>query len=212
LALRTPLLLLAVLGLAACESSLQVYSNPKHDTLQLAQSELREGGLAFLTPSTVTGQEEDKQTLAYVFASTLQSERPDIKFIPLARTISAVNRAGLADAYRKMYADYRDTGVFEADMMRRVAQAAGVRFLGQLKLARMEQSSRGRFGVLGLNLLNTQYANMRVFFQVWDSRDGAIVWEGIDEVTLAIDTGKELPMSFQLVAEQAAKNLVQRLP
>jgi hypothetical protein len=212
LAFRTPLLLLAVLGLAACESSLQVYSNPKHDTLQLAQADLREGGLAFLTPSTVTGQEEDKQTLAYVFASTLQSERPDIKFIPLARTISAVNRAGLADTYRKMYSDYRDTGVFEADMMRRVAQAAGVRFLGQLKLARMEQSSRGRFGVLGLNLLNTQYANMRVFFQVWDSRDGAIVWEGIDEVTLAIDTGKELPMSFQLVAEQAAKNLVQRLP
>ncbi len=213
MALRTPIIfLLAVLGLAACESSLQVYSNPKHDTLQLAQADLREGGLAFLTPSTVTGQEEDKQTLAYVFASTLQSERPDIKFIPLSRTISAVNRAGLADAYRKMYADYRDTGVFEADMMRRVAQAAGVRFLGQLKLARMEQNSRGRFGVLGLNLLNTQYANMRVFFQVWDSRDGAIVWEGIDEVTLAMDTGKELPMSFQLVAEQAAKNLVQRLP
>ena len=176
------------------------------------QAVLREGGLAFLTPSTVTGQEEDKQTLAYVFASTLQSERPDIRFVPLARTISAVNRAGLSDAYRKMYGDYRDTGVFDADMMRRVAQAAGVRFLGQLKLARMEQSSRGRFGLLGLNLLNTQYANMRVFFQVWDSRDGAIVWEGIDEVTLAMDTGKELPMSFQLVAEQAAKNLVQRLP
>ena len=212
MAFRTPFLLLAVLGLAACESSLQVYSAPKHDTLQLATAELREGGLAFLTPSTVTGQEEDKQTLAYVFASTLQSTRPDIKFVPLSRTISAVNRAGLSDAYRKMYVDYRDTGVFEADMMRRVAQATGVRFLGQLKLARMDQNSRGRFGVLGLNLLNTQYAYMRVFFQVWDSRDGTIVWEGIDEVTLAMDTGKELPMGFQMVAEQAAKNLVQRLP
>ena len=46
----------------------------------------------------------------------------------------------------------------------------------------------------------------------WDSRNGAIVWEGIDEVTLAMDTGKELPMGFQLVAGQAAKNLVTRLP
>ena len=212
MALRIPILLLAVLGLAACETSLQVYSAPKHDTLQLATAELREGGLAFLTPSTVTGQEEDKQTLAYVFADTLQKERPDIKFIPLSRTISAVNRAGLADTYRKMYVDYRDTGVFEADTMRRVAQATGVRYLGQLKLAHLKQDSRGRFGVLGLNILNTQYANMRVFFQVWDSRDGTIVWEGIDEVTLAMDTGKEQPMSFQMVAEQAAKNLVKRLP
>jgi hypothetical protein len=209
---RALLCLLAALVLAACESSPQIYSNPKHEILQLAQADLREGGLAFLTPSTVTGQEEDKQTLAYVFAATLQSERPDLRFVPLARTISAVNQAGLSDTYRRMYVDYRDTGVFEPGTMQRVAQAAGVRYLGQLKLARMEQSSRGRFGLLGLSLLNTQYAYMRVFFQVWDSRNGTIVWEGIDEVTLAMDTGKELPMSFQAVAGEAAKNLVQRLP
>jgi hypothetical protein len=210
--MKTLVLAAAVATLCACESTPQIYSSPKHDTLKLDREELRLGGLAFLTPSTVTGQEEDKQTLAYVFASTLQSERPDIKFVPLSRTIGAVNRAGLADTYRKMYVDYRDTGVFDAAMMRRVAEATGVRFLGQLKLARMDQNSRGRFGVLGLNIINTQYANMRVFFQVWDSRDGSIVWEGIDEVTLAMDTSKELPMSFQQVTEQAAKNLVQRLP
>ena len=203
---------LAACWLCACESTPQVYSTPTHEILRLAKEDLRAGGLAFLTPSTVTGQEEDKQTLAYVFSSTLESERPDIRFVPLSRTISAVNRAGLAETYRRMYVDYRDTGLFDAAMMRRVADATGVRYLGQLKLARMEQSSRSRFGLLGLSLLNTQYANMRVFFQVWDSRDGTIVWEGIDEVTFAMDTGMELPMSFQSVAEQAAKNLVQRLP
>ncbi|HEX6689550.1 MAG TPA: hypothetical protein VF110_00200 [Burkholderiales bacterium] len=210
--MKTLIFLLSLLALSACETSPQVYSAPKHDTLQLAKEDLLAGGLAFLTPSTVTGQEEDKQTLAYVFGSTLQAERPDIKFVSLSRTISAVNRAGLADAYRRMYHDYRDTGVFEASMMQKVAKATGVRYLGQLKLARMEQSSRGRFGVLGLSLLNTQYANMRVFFQVWDSHDGTIVWEGIDEVTVAMDTGKELPMGFQQVTEHAARNLVQRLP
>lgn len=210
--MRSSLLLAAAAALCACESAPQIYSNPKHEILQLSLADLRAGGLAFLTPSTVTGQEEDKQTLAYVFAATLQSERPDLRFVPLSGTIGAVNRAGLAEAYRRMYHDYRDTGVFDAGTMQRVAQAAGVRYLGQLKLARMDQSSRGRFGLLGLNILNTQYAYMRVFFQVWDSRDGTIAWEGIDEVTLAMDTGKELPMSFQSVAEQAARNLVQRLP
>jgi hypothetical protein len=210
--MRTFLLFAAALALGACESTPQVYSAPKHEILKLAQEDLRAGGLAFLTPSTVTGQEEDKQTLAYVFAETLQKERPDLRFVPLSRTISAINLAGLADGYRKMYADYRESGVFDVATMQRVAGATGVRYLGQLKLARMEQNSRGRFSLLGLSLVNTQYANMRVFFQLWDSRDGTIVWEGIDEVTLAMDTGKELPMSFQSVAEQAAKNLVTRLP
>ena len=206
------ILLASALGLAACESTPQIYSAPKHETFRLAKEDLRAGGLAFLTPSTVTGQEEDKQTLAYVFADTVQKERPDLRFVPLSRTISAINLAGLADVYRKMYGDYRDTGVFAVGGMQRVAGAAGVRYLGQLKLARMEQSSRSRFGFLGLSVINTQYANMRVFFQVWDSRDGTIAWEGIDEVTVAMDTQKELPMSFQSVAGEAAKNLVALLP
>ena len=32
---------LAVLALCACESTPQIYSNPKHDILQLAQADLR---------------------------------------------------------------------------------------------------------------------------------------------------------------------------
>ncbi|HXM83614.1 MAG TPA: hypothetical protein VN929_17010 [Burkholderiales bacterium] len=198
--------------LSACSSTLQVYSSPEHETLHLQQHELREGGLAFLTPSTVTGQEEDKQALAHVFATTLQAERADIRLVPLSATLSAVNRAGLADAYRTMYQNYRDTGVFDGATMRRVAQAAGVRYLAQLKLANMQQSAKSRWSLLGFSILQTQYANLRVFFQIWDSRDGSIAWEGIDEVTFAMDTGLERPISFRSIAEHAAKDLIQGLP
>jgi len=202
----------AALALSACSTTLQVYSSPEHETLGLQQGDLRDGGLAFLTPSTVTGQEEDKQSLAHVFAATLQSERPELRFVSLSETISAVNRAGLAEAYRTMYQNYRDTGVFDGALMRRVAQAAQVRYLAQLKLANMQQGAKGRWSFLGVNILQTQYANLRVFFQIWDSRDGSIAWEGIDEVTFAIDTGQERPITFRAIAEHAAKDLTQRLP
>ena len=204
--------LAAGLALAGCATDLQTYSSPQHQTLRLKPNELAEGGLAFLTPSTVTGQEEDKQSLAYVFAATLKTQRPEIRFDALPQTIGAVNRAGLAEAYRRMYRDYRDTGVFDAAMLRQVAQAAGVRYLVQLKLANMEQGARGRFSLLGLNLLNTQYANMRVFLQVWDSRDGSIAWEGIDEVSMAYDTGQERRVTFRRIAARAAKDLIASLP
>jgi hypothetical protein len=202
----------ALLLLCACSNTLQVYSSPQHETRRLAQKDLREGGLAFLTPSTVTGQEEDKQSLAYVFAATLKSERPDIRVLPLSETISAMNKAGLAAAYRSLYHDYRDTAVFDGAVMRQIAQAAGARYLAQLKLANMQQGARGRLNLLGLNILNTQYANMRVFLQIWDSADGSIAWEGIDELTFAIDTGQEKPIGFRAVAERAAQDLVKRLP
>ena len=144
--------LAAGLLLAGCASDLQTYSAPQHQTLRLQPNELAEGGLAFLTPSTVTGQEEDKQSLAYVFGATLKARRPEIRFDALPQTIGAVNRAGLAEAYRRMYRDYRDTGVFDAAALKQVAQAAGVRYLVQLKLASMEQGARGRFSLLGLSL------------------------------------------------------------
>ncbi len=204
--------LLAALLLAGCASKLQIYSSPQHQTLRLQPNELAQGGLAFLTPSTVTGQEEDRQSLAYVFADTLKEKRPEIRFEALPQTIGAVNRAGLAQVYRGMYHDYRDTGVFDAAALSQVAKAVGARYLVQLKLASMDQGARGRLSLLGLSLLNTQYANMRVFFQVWDSRDGSIAWEGIDEVTMAFDTGEERRLTFQKIAARAAEDLIASLP
>jgi hypothetical protein len=203
---------LLALAVAGCESTLQKYSAPEHQTLRLTAQDLREGGLAFLTPSTVTGQEEDKQTLAHVFANTVKGERKDIRVLGLPETIGAVNRAGLADEYRAMYHDYRDTAVLDGKVMGQIARATGVRYLAQLKLANMQQGARGRFSLLGLSLLQTQYANMRVFLQVWDSRDGTIAWEGINELSFAQDTSRELPISFRAVAQHAAGDLVQRLP
>ena len=203
---------LAVLVLSGCESTVQKYSMPEHQTLRLSVGDLGAGGLAFLTPSTVTGQEEDKQALAHAFANTVKRERIDIRVLGLPETISAVNRAGLANAYRSMYHDYRDTAVLDGKVMGEIARATGVRYLAQLKLANMQQAARGRFSLLGFSLLQTQYANMRVFFQVWDSRDGTIAWEGINELTFAKDTSRELPISFRDIAEHAASDLVKRLP
>ena len=87
----------AALVLSACSTTLQVYSSPEHETLRLRQGDLRDGGLAFLTPSTVTGQEEDKQSLAHVFAATLQSERPELRFVSLSCS-RAVGAAGASSA------------------------------------------------------------------------------------------------------------------
>ena len=198
--------------LCGCASTLQTYSSPEHQTFDLDRQRLTEGGIAFLTPSTITGHEEDKQVLALVFADALRSDRPDIRVVPLPATISAVNRAGLANAYRTMYHDHHESGVFDAAAMRQVAKATGVRYLAQLKLAALSQGARGRFNLLGLSLLQTHYANLRVFLQVWDSHDGSIAWEGTDEVTFAIDTQRERPFTVRAVAARAARNLVARLP
>jgi len=203
---------LTVLGLAACSATVQTHSRPEHDSRGLKADELRQGGIAFLTPSSITGHEEDKQALAHAFAAALRTQRPEVRVLALSETIGAVNRAGLASTYRGMYTDYRDSAVFDGVAIRQIAKAAGVRYLAQLKLSSVQQGARGRFGVFGLSILNTQYAQVRVFLQLWDGSDGSIVWEGLNEVSMAMETAWEEPMTFQAVADRAALDLIKRLP
>jgi DUF971 family protein len=205
--------LLAVfcLALAGC-STTQTYPTLQVQVISLRAGDLESAGLAFITPSTVTGQEQEKQAIALGFADVLKRERKDLRVITLAETLGAVNKAGFADAYRKMYDDYRDTGLFPADALRRVGQAAGARYLAQLKLQGFEQGTRDRFGILGIRMIETKYAHIRLFLQIWDSETGAIAWEGVQELRHSHDTFSEQPVMQRTVLERTARDLVARLP
>jgi hypothetical protein len=198
--------------LCACSVANQRYSTPHTEGFGLVAGQLEGGGLAFLTPSSVTGQEEDRQSLALVFADVLGEQRKDIRIVSLPQTLSAVNRAGLTDAYKRMYQDYRDSGVFEPGPLGQVGEAVGVRYVAQLKMANFRQEAKGRFSMFGLSLVQTQAANIRLFLQIWDTHDGSIVWEGSNELNRAYDTLSERSVSFDLVVRDSAADLIAKLP
>jgi hypothetical protein len=190
----------------------QVHSTADHEDFSLDKNDLETYGLAFITPSTVTGQEEDKQTLAFAFANVMQESRPDIRLLTLAETISAINVANMSEDYKLMYVDYRDTGVFKHDLLKKVGEVTGTRYLGQLKLSDFSQNSKARFNLFGFRLLQTKEANIRIFFQIWDSVDGTIAWEGTEEMSYSWDTGSEKPVTFRRIVEKTANNLITLLP
>jgi hypothetical protein len=200
------------LVLTACTFAPQRYTRPDIRANSLTEGALASGGLAILTPSTVTGQEEDRQTIAFLFTEALAAARPDLRLVPLPEVLSAVNAQGLVDSYQHLYDDYRLTGVFAREGLNRLSQATGTRYLGQLKLARFEQGAKGRWGLLGLSILQTQYAHMRLFFQIWDAGSGAVVWEGIDELTVSVETSRERAVTLQAVAKEAAADFSRHLP
>ena len=199
------------LALAGCAST-QIYPTLQEQRISLSPGDLEAGGVAFITPSTVTGQEQETQAVALTFAQVLKAERPSLRVITLAETLGAVNRAGLAEAYKQMYNDYRDTGLFSGDVLRKVGGATGARYAVQLKLQGFEQGSRDRFGLLGIRIVETKYAHIRLFLQVWDSRDSTIAWEGMQEMRHSHDTVTEEPIMQRTVLERTARDLIARLP
>ena len=201
-----------VLGLAACSWSPKYYPEQREQSISLARGDLESGGIAFITPSTVTGQEQEKQAVALTFAQVLKQDRPALHVVTLAQTLGAINGQGLGDAYRRMYDEYRDSGLFSADVLRRVAAASGVRYLAQLKLQGFSQGSKNRFGLLGFRVVDTQLGDVRLLLQVWDAQRGSIAWEGLQELRIAVDTTSEEPVTLRELLERTAHDLVARLP
>jgi hypothetical protein len=205
-------LFLAIALLTGCSTEPVYYPTVREQVISLRKGDLETAGIAFITPSTVTGQEQEKEAVALTFTDVLKTERPKLKVSTLAETLGAVNKAGLADAYKRMYEEYRDTGLFSADVLRRVGVATRARYIGQLKLQAFSQSSKGRFGFLGLRLVETQYADVRLFFQIWDSRDGSIAWEAMQELRIARESTTEEPVMLRKILEHSASELIAKLP
>lgn len=218
--LRMPVLL--VIGLAlllpGCASqkfraeTRQIVPTTQVLAINLRSEDLRAGGIAFITPSSVTGQEEDKQALALAFNEVLLSVRPDLRVVPLPQTLSAVNRVGLTREYRQMFEDYRLTGIFDREILQKVAGVTKTRYLAQLKLGAFKQESKSRFGMLGLRVLETKTSTIRLFLQIWDSNDGSVAWEGAQESTVSHESLAEEYVSMKNIVQESARDLVTNLP
>ncbi len=190
----------------------QKHSSVQHQLISLKAEDLQAYGLAFITPSTVTGQEEEMQAVAFTFAEVLKKKRLDVPCVTLPETLSAINQAGLTEDYKRMFEDYRNTGIFRRDTLQRIGEVTGARYLAQVKLSGFAQGSDGRLSVFGFRLVRTKNARIRLFLQIWNSADGTIVWEGVEELNYAADTITEDPITLREILEVAAEDLISRLP
>ena len=190
----------------------QIYPTVRERNISMQPGDLEAHGIAFITPSAATGQEEEKQAIALVFAETLREQRPGVRALALAQTLGAVNQAGLADAYKRMYDDYRDTGLFKADILAQIGKATGTRYLAQIKVQGFGQGAKERFGAFGFRIVETKTASVRLFFQIWDSQEGTVAWEATQELHYSYDTFAESQLTMPKAAELAAQELIAKLP
>jgi glutamate synthase domain-containing protein 2 len=210
-----PGLLACALLAAGCATTSQTYSAQiiaAPSSASLKRGDLAGFGIAFITPSTVTGQEEDKPALALAFSKSLEEQLPNVHVVPLTETLTSVNRAGLFENYRRMITEYRDSGLLDRTALEQVGKATGARYIALLNMASFQQVYHDRLGVLGLRVLQTKEANIRITLQIWNSLDGSIAWEGSQELHMASETAAESAVSFGSVVEAAAKALAAKFP
>lgn len=97
----------------------QIDGSARSHNVSLEENQLETHGLAFITPTSVTGQEEARQILALIFTDTLAKKRPSIPLLTLSETLGSINRNGMAIEYKTMFEDYHFTGIFNRDTLLR---------------------------------------------------------------------------------------------
>ncbi|MBW2520283.1 MAG: hypothetical protein JRD88_08025 [Deltaproteobacteria bacterium] len=210
LALYLSLIFFAVM-MTACITN-QINPSGRSENVSLKAEDLQKHGMSLITPTTASGKEEDKQAVALVFAGMLRENHPEIPLMTLTETLGRINSNGLEERYQKMYRDYYDTGIFDRETLSEIGTITGTRYISQLKLAAFNQQSNSRLSFLGLRLVKTQESSIRMFMTIWDSADGTIAWEGMQELSYAYDTITEKPVSFRQAVEEASVEIIRRLP
>lgn len=208
--LEVSLVFISYLFVTGC--STQLYTNIEHNVHLLKKDDIKLNGLTFITPTTITGMEEDKQYLALTFSHELKKLRPELKIADLSYAIGAINKANYSNDYATMYKGYRTTGIFDKSTLKRIGELTDNRYVCQLKLSHFKSEAQGRWGFLGLAVSDTEKANLRLFVQIWDSHNGSIVWEAAQEITYAYDTISEEAVTFERMIHFAAQEIAKVLP
>jgi len=206
------LIILLTTSLSIIGCSTQVKTSIEHNVHLLKKAELETAGLTFITPTTITGMEEDKQYLALTFSHALKKLRPELKIADLSKALGQINKSGFSESYAEMYSGYQATGIFDRKILKKIGELTDNRYICQLKLSHFKSEAQGRLGILGLAIIDTEKANLRLFVQIWDSLEGIIVWEAAQELTYAHDTNSEEPVTFERMIRLAAKDIAAVLP
>ena len=177
----------------------------------LAPGLLAEHGLAFLTPTAASTREEDRHALALVFASAFSEIRPEVRVVPLAQTLGAVNRVGMLRQYQRMYEGYAAAGVLERETLAKLRGVTGARYFCLLQLGEFSQPTPAT-QVFPFPARGGPPAHIRLFVQIWDSVDGTVAWEGINEISYPGPGGNAGSVNFSVVVERAARDLIAKLP
>ncbi len=134
------------------------------------------------------------------------------RFLSLDVTQSGINKEGLWNDFKIMYNEYQVTAVLRKDILSKIGQAIGARYIIVPRLLRFQSETFDRATVLGISFLRTRQSSVDVHVQIWDTVTGEVVWEGASEGTIASEVVRGRPASFMAVAENACESLASKMP
>ncbi len=157
-------------------------------------------------------QEIYRETLAGLIYTALAKYQDGPRIVSLDALQSSINKQELWNDIKLMYGEYQETAVLRKDLLSKIGQAAGARYVILPRLLRYQSETFDRAVILGISFLRTRQSSVDIHAQIWDTDTGEAVWEGASEGTVASEVVRGRPASFMAVAKNACESLASKMP
>ncbi|MBI5971310.1 MAG: hypothetical protein HY884_09180 [Deltaproteobacteria bacterium] len=155
---------------------------------------------------------EYRKLLGDFVEEALKKERPDIKVIPYWQTLSVINTGGYTADYARMLNTYTTTGILDKDVLTKLGAALGAKYLIHPRIIDFNQKQTIRFQPFGFTMFLTHETEIKIYMEVWDAKNGAIVWIGAAEAHMASEHFMSKPIPFEEVAKLTIETLLKKMP
>jgi hypothetical protein len=152
--------------------------------------------VAVLNALVGMGLEGYRSQVSQSLFQALGKENYPFQVISPQATKYQLNREGLAREISAMALDYSQSGILNLDTLHNMARTLEWDYVLQPSMAEFRQALDTRLRFFGLRVFQTRITNLRLSFQLWDTRSGEIVWESSGEGTMAGEDVRDVLIPF----------------
>ena len=187
------LLSILITMLLGCTATIYDGSKVQYIKEEFTLESLKSEGLALLPVHAGAGQEGYRRPFADAINRKVDSLIPSLKFYRWQKTAELLNKHNLVKSYQDAILTYQKTAIFDKKFLYEIGSGVGARYLLFVSL----QSFHTLKAI----------AEVKAFAQVWDCREGDVVWEGWGA---AFSSGGT-PSVYEDYVSVAAEGLVRKL-
>lgn len=160
---------------------------------------------------TAVGQIGYAPELSITLDSALKSTSVPIKYIPSQTVISILNNKNLSERYSELIGNFQKSGILDRKHLASIAEALGVNYVLLPIFANFSQQMDDRLVLMGISTMKTHTSRLGLSLQLWDARDGSLVWQSAGESILTKETIAIKPASLSDTAQKLWAGILEDL-
>jgi len=172
-----------------------------------------EQAVALFPAVTVPALRGNEVAISYYLDEILRKLAPKWRTVSPRAIVSRINQHGLVEAYTKLVQDHEQTSIFDRTLLERVGAALGARYVFQPRLAFFLQTMTDRWKIpaLDIRVSQTRSSIMRLSLQLWDTKNGDLVWGSVAETNMANEAVSQDPVYLEDIARATLGSMISDL-